>query len=627
MSEPGLKRKLTALLSADVVGYSRLMRDDEEGTVRALAANRALIQDIVARCGGSVIDSPGDNLLAAFASVVDAVQSAVRIQEQLQSRNADIAAKRRMAFRVGVNLGDVIEQDGRIYGDGVNIAARVQGLADPGGIAISGTVYEHIQNKLALGYHFLGEKKVKNISEPIAVYRVLPDGEAGGPVIDAKRSRSSRKRWLAAMAAVVTIAGGAAGIRLYLSPSVHPEQKAAVSEEGLPAFKQAAIAVLPFDNLSQDPAQAYFSDGITNDLITALSRFKKLLVIASTTTFTYKDKSVNIEQVGRELGVRYVLEGSVQKAAEQVRVNAQLIDAVSGYHIWSERYDRRLEEIFAVQDDIVRSIVGKLAVKIDDAERKRARREKTGSLQAYDYYLRGMDSERHRTTDGNRNARALFETAIELDPEFAPAYVGLGQTYLNQVSLGWTEFPQKALEQVEQLAGKALRLEESNADAYALLGMVNIYRQRYDRAVNQLDRAIELNPNNATALKDRGMVMVWIGQLDDAVQSLETAFRFNPNQSPGGFVSLGQAYYLKGQYLEAIQVFEESASRWPDWLGSHLVLAAAYAQAGRTGEAAREAEEIRRLDPFFTIDDFGTAFRNPADRDQIVEGLRKAGLK
>ncbi len=627
MPEEGFKRKLVAIFSADVVGYSRLMRDDEEATVRELAAHRLLINEIINQHDGRVIDSPGDNILAEFASVVDAVKGAIKIQEEIKLRSADIPNNRRMQFRIGINLGDVIDEDGRIYGDGVNIAARVEGLAAVGGISISGTVYEHIKNKLSLGYHYLGEQHVKNIPEPIRVYRTLLEPEDAGKVIAEKRSRSRRIYWVAAMFAVLTIGVAAAAVWVYTRSTFFYEEKAASTKGSLLLSERASIAVLPFSNLSGDPEQEYFSDGITNDLITALSKFRELLVIASNTVFTYKGKPVNIENLGQELGVRYVLEGSVQKAGAKVRVNAQLIDAAAGYHIWSERYDRELKDILAVQDEIAQTIVGKLAVKIDATERKRVMYKKTGSLEAYDYLLRGMQYLRPKTLSGNSKARQMFEKAIELDPDFASAYIGLGQTHLNQVSYGWTEFPAQTLQQAKDLAHKSLSLEESNADAYALLGFVYIYLEQYDLAINHLNRAIELNPNDASALRNRGMVMLWSGRVDDAIHSLETAFRFDPYQSPGGFMSLGIGYYLNGQYDKAIKVLEEGLSRKSDWVGNHIALAAAYVQADRTDDAAREVQEVLRLDPFFEIDNYGTAFRNQADRAKIVEGLRKAGLK
>jgi len=530
-----------------------------------------------------------------------------------------------MEFRIGINLGDVIEEESRIYGDGVNIAARVEGLASAGGISISGTVYEHIKDKLSLGYHYLGEQNVKNIPEPIRVYRLLTKSEEAGKMIGGDKSQAKKFRYAAFSALALIILAVCVLIlwNNYFRVQIEP---ASVEKMAFPLPDKPSIAVLPFDNLSGDPEQEYFSDGITNDLITALSRFRELLVIASNTIFTYKGKPVDIRNVGQELGVRYVLEGSLQKAGTKVRVNAQLIDADTGYHIWSERYDRELTDIFVVQDEIVQTIVGKLAVKIDAAERKRVMHKKTESLEAYDYLLRGFEYVRFRTLTKNREARKMFEEAIALDPDFASAYVGLGQTYLNQVSYGWTEFPTQALQKAKDLAHKALRLEESNADAYALLGFMNSYLEQYDLAINQLNRAIELNPNDAFALKNRGMVMLWSGRLEDAIQSLETAFRFDPNQSPGGFMSLGIGYYLKGQYNKAVKVLEDALSRNPDWVGNHIALAAAYAQLNRNDDAARELKEVLRLDPFFEIDNYGSAFRNQADRAKIVEGLLKAGL-
>ena len=627
MPEEGFKRKLAAILSADAVGYSRLMRDDEEATVRELTAHRVLISVIIDQYGGRVIDSPGDNILAEFASVVDAVKSAIKIQEKIKFRNAVISDNRRMEFRVGVNLGDVIDEGGRIYGDGVNIAARVEGLSEAGGISISGTVYEHIKNKLSLHYHFLGKQNVKNIAEPIQVYRIIMGSETAGKINDEKLSKLRRRYWVAVLLAVMVLGVVVTAGWIYTrSGSLH-EEKATGANGFLHTLERASIAVLPFSNLSGDPEQEYFSDGITNDLITDLSKFQDLLVIASNTIFTYKAKPVNVENVGKELGVRYVLEGSVQKAGAKVRVNAQLINTATGYHLWSERYERELKDIFAVQNEIVQTIVGKLAVKIDAEERKRVMHKKTESLEAYDLFLRGIEHLRHLTRSDNRKAREMFEKAIELDPDFASAYVGLGRTYLNQVSYGWTEFPTQALQQAKELAGRALGMEDSNADAYALLGFVYIYLEQYDLAVNQLNRAIELNPNDASALRNRGQVMLWSGKVDDAIHSLENTFRFDPNQSPGGFMSLGLGYYLKGQYNKAIKVLEEGLSLKPDWVGNHIALAATYAQSDRAADATREAQEVLRLDPFFKVDSYGTAFRNPIDRAKIVEGLRKAGLK
>ena len=624
MTKNGLKRKLTAILSADVEGYSRLMGDDEESTIRTLNNYRETMKMLIEQHRGRVVDATGDNLLAEFASVVDAVKGAAAIQQKLAERNAGLPEKRKMQFRIGINLGDVVEEEDRIYGDGVNIAARMEGLAAGGGICISGTAYDQVKNKLDLGFEYSGEHTVKNIAESVRVYRVLMEPEAAGKLIGEKKP-VLRRRYLAAVV-IVAVIGAAAFWTYYMRLTPILEETISPSKTASPLAERASIAVLPFSNLSSDPEQEYFSDGITNDLITAISRFRELLVIGSNTIFTYKGKPVNIEHVGQELGVRYVLEGSVQKAAAKVRVNAQLIDAATGFQIWSERYDRDLNDIFAVQDEIVHSLVGKLAVKINAIERKRVLHKKSGSLEAYDYLLRGMELYRRRTRSENNKARQMFERAIEIDPVYASAYVNLGKTYKVQVDYGWTEFPTQALQRAKELAFKTLSLEESNADAYALLGNVYTYNERYDLAIKQLNRAIELNPNDASSYNTRGEVMLYSGRVDDSIQSLETAYRFDPNQSPGLFMFLGIGYFLKGQYEKAINVLDEGLNQKPDWVGNHIILTAVYAQSGRSDDAKREAQEVLRLEPFFETDNYGTVFRNKDDRAKIVEGLRKAGL-
>ena len=624
MTQEGFKRKLTAILSADVEGYSRLMGDDEESTIRTLNDYREMIKIVIEQHRGRIVDATGDNLLAEFASVVDAVTCAVAIQQKLAERNAGLPEKRKMQFRIGVNLGDVVVEGDRIYGDGVNIAARIEGLAVGGGICISGTAYDQVKSKLVFGYEYTGEHTVKNIKEPVRVYRVLMEPEAAGKLIGERKSMS--RRWSLASAVILLAIGVAAIWVYYMRITPNSEETIPPSKSDLLSVGGASIAVLPFSNLSGESEQEYFSDGITNDLITALSKFRELLVIASNTIFTYKGKPVNIEHVGQELGVRYVLEGSVQKAGAKVRINAQLIDATSGFHIWSEYYKRELKDIFAVQEEIVHTIVGKLAVKIDAAERRRVLHKRTESLEAYDYLLRGLELFQTRTCAAFRKARKMFEKAIALDPDFASAYVGLGRTYQSQTSYGCTEFPSQALQRAKDLATKAINLDEFQSDAYALLGIVYTYTGRYDLAISQLNQAIEINPNDAYAHSYRGQVMLWSGRVDDAIQSMEIALRFDPNRSPGDFMFLGIGYYLKGQYDKAINVLEKGLNRKLDWVGNHIILAAAYAQLGRSDDAKREVQEILRLEPFFKLDNYGTVYRNQADRAKIVQGLRKAGL-
>jgi adenylate cyclase len=557
------------------------------------------------------------------------VRCAVEIQEELKTRKAELPENRRMEFRIGVNLGDVIEDGGRIYGDGVNIAARVEGLAEGGGICISGMAYDHVKNKLAVGYESLGEHTVKNITEPVRVYRVLMEPEAAGKVIGEKRVRPRRwqKAALAVLAILVLGAGAVAVWNFYLRSFPPPVDVGSEQTVALELPDKPSIAVLPFNNLSGDPEQEYFSDGITNDIITDLSKFRELFVIASNSVFTYKGKPVKVKDVARELGVRYVLEGSVQRASEKVRVNAQLIDATTGHHLWAERYDRDLKDLFAMQDEIVQTIVVTLAVKLTRLEQERAFAKPTTNLEAYDYVLRGWEYQSRTTRSANSEARQIFQRAIELDPRYASAYVGLGKTHRDAYLHGWTEFPGQALEQAHDLAQKALNLDESNAAAHALLGEVYVSWGQYDLAIRELERAIELNPNDWKNHVDRGRVMLWSSRPDEAIHSLETALRFNPNMNASGLVPLGLAYYLKEQYDDSIRTLERGVGRQPDHPWSHIVLAAAYAQSGRSEDAALEVKTVLRLHPFFEVDSFGTAFRNPADRASIAEGLRKAGLK
>ncbi|MGO8762677.1 MAG: adenylate/guanylate cyclase domain-containing protein [Desulfobaccales bacterium] len=615
------KRKLSAIFSADVKGYSLLMGEDEFATVQTLNKYRQVMTELIQQHRGRVVDSPGDNILAEFESVVDAVDCAVKIQVDLKVRNAEMPDSRRMEFRIGINLGDVIEEDGRLYGDGVNITARIEKLAGGGGICISGTAYDQVGKKLPLGYEYLGEQEVKNIEKPVRVYRVLMEPEAAGKVIGEKAARLKPRAWVALPVAVLFL-GVAALIMWNFYGRSDPGKK-----QPLPLPEKASIAVLPFTNLSGDPDQGYFSDGLTNDLITDLSRFRELFVIASNTVFTYKGRAVKIKELGQELGVRYVLEGSVQKMDKKVRVNAQLIDAITGEHLWAERYDRDLKDLFAIQNEIIQSIVTRLAVKIDEAEQARAIRKKTESLDAYDYKLRGMEYFFREERSQNKQARQLFERAIKLDPHYASAYVALALTYFDDAIYGWTEFPNQALQQAHDLALKALEIDKSNAEAHAVLGRVYISQEQYDLAISELQQAIDSNPNDAQSYRFLGSGMLYLGRTEEAIRLLEASLRFDRNTSPGTFMNLGLAYYLKGRYEDSLSLLKRGLARKPDFLGSHIALAAAYSQLGHSEEAASEAASVLRLDPFFELESYGTVFRNPADRSAIIDGLRKAGLK
>jgi adenylate cyclase len=628
MSEQEFKRKLTAILSADAKDYSRLMGEDEKFTVSTIKAYRELISVHIQKHRGRVVDSPGDNLLAEFGSVVEAVQCAVNIQKELDGKNADLPENRRMKFRIGVHLGDVIEDEHRIYGDGVNIAARLERLAEAGDICISVSVYKQIKNKLNLGYEYLGERSVKNIAEPINVYRVLMEPDAAGKVVGEKRARLRGNRWTAvATGALVVVVAAAAIWNFYFRFTSPHEKVASLAEPAIPLADRASIAVLPFKNLSGDPEQEYFSDGITNDIITDLSKFRELLVIASNTVFTYKGRPVKVQQVSEELGVRYVLEGSVQKLSNKVRFNAQLIDATTDHHIWAERFDRDLEDLFEVQNEIVRTIVSTMAIKVEKAERERAMRKDTDNLEAYDYVLRGREYYNQRTRSANIKAKEMFNNAITLDPVYADAYVALAKSYVNDISFGWTEFPGKAKQKAKDLANKAITLDESSAAAHALIGATYFYQGEYDLAHSELQQAIALNPNDASSYLILGWVALFSGRTSDAINALETNMRFDPNTSPTTFYMLGSGYYLEGQYNNAIRTLKKGVIRKSDFVDLHIILAAAYAQADQQEDAIREAQTVLKLRPFFEVDSYGTAYRDPADREKIATGLRKAGLK
>jgi len=626
MATQDFKRKLTAILSADVKGYSRLMGEDELTTINTLKKYRDIITSLIQDFRGRVVDSPGDNLLAEFSSVIEAVQCAVEIQKQLKSKNDELPESRRMEFRIGINSGDIIKDGERIYGDGVNVTARIESLAYPGGICISGTVYDQIGKRLPFGYEYMGEQSVKNIKQPVRVYRVLMSPEAAGRVIGEKEAMAKRWLWGTVASIILIVAAAMLIWNIYLRPGLNSHKNVSVEQTTISETEKPSIAVLPFKNLSNNSEQDYFSDGITNDIITDLSKFSQLSIIASNTVFAYKGVSVNIKDISRDLGVRYVLEGSVQKIGGKVRINAQLIDAATDRHLWAERYDKDLKDLFKLQNELVQTIVSKLAIKIDETERIRAMQKDTDSLQAYDYLLRGWEYFYQNTREDNKQARLMFEKAIEIDSRYASAYAALAWSHLYDFYFGWSMFPNKSLERAYDLAKQALSFEESNAAAHSALGSIYLRRAQYDLAMIELQRALELNPNDTLSQHQLGSVMLYSGKKNEAIHWLESSLNLNPHFSLGGLMILGQAYYLIGQYGNAITALKKGITKNPEYVGYHIMLAAANAQAGHTKEARQWATEVSRLDPFFDIDAYGSVFRNPKDREQIINGLRKAGL-
>ncbi len=627
MTEKRAKRKLTAIFSADVKGYSRLMADDEEATVGTINAYRDVMTGLIKDHRGRVVDAKGDNVLAEFPSVVDAVRCAVQFQKELAERNSELPEHRRMEFRVGINLGDVIEENETIYGDGVNVAARLEGMAEGGGICISGTAFDQVGKKLPLGYEFLGEQTVKNIEKPIRVYKVLVDPKAVGKVIGENR-RLKMWHWTAIFGlAVLIIVGGVLALwEFYVRPDVAP---ASIEKMAYPLPAKPSIAVLPFDNMSKDPEQDYFCDGITEDIITALAKIPGLFVIARNSTFTYKGKPVKVQQVAEDLGVRYVLEGSVRKSKDRVRVTAQLIDAITGKHLWAEQYDRDLKDIFALQDEITLKILTELQVKLTEAEQARLLAKGTDNLGAYLKLLQGREHFYRMNKENNALARAMFQEAIALDPVYPKPYAFLATIHLMDMWLGSSKSPRESLAKAIELTQKAIALDDSYATAHGLLGNLYIMTRQYDKGIAECERGVALDPNSASALGWLGQNLYWADRSEEAIPVLEKAIRLNPIPPSWYLWSLAMAYRDTGRYEEAISACEKVLHREPKNVIARLVLASTYSLSGREEEARAEAAEILRIDPKFSLEGFAKTrpHKNQANTEQFIDSLRKAGLK
>ena len=630
MADEGFKRKLAAILSADAVGYSRLMAEDEAATVKTIAIYREIMSSLIKQHRGRVVDSPGDNVLAEFSSVVDAVQCAVAVQSEFQAHNAELAENRRMEFRIGINLGDVIDEEDRIYGDGVNIAARLESLADPGGICVSKTAFDQIETKLPLGYEYLGEQSVKNIPKPVGAYRVLMKPDAAGKVIGEKRflGRYSRRTALAAIIILVVIAVGLVSWNIYLQQSKRVEP-ASLDRMAYPLPDKPSIAVLPFVNMSDDPEQAYFSDGITEDIITTLSKVPKLFIIARNSTFTYKNRSVKVQQVAEELGVRYVLEGSVRKAGEKIRITAQLIDAVNGHHVWAERFDRDLKDIFALQDEIAMKVLTALEVKLVGGQASLFISRGTDNLEAYLTVLQGREFHERSNRENNFMARQKFEEALALDPNYAAAFNLLARTHFMDVWLGSSKSPKASLMTAIDLTQKAIVLDDSLADSHALLGYLYTLTRQHDKAIAQGERAVELDPNSSLAYLWLGTSLNYIGRNEEAVAMIEKAIRHNPMPPSSWYVFLGSALSNAGRYDEAVTASRKAVELSPNNIFAQLALVLSCNLGSRDEEARSAAAEVLRIQPNFSVDNFAKRmpYKDPADIQRIVKAWRKAGLK
>ena len=624
------KRKLTAILHADVVGFSRLMGEDEEGTHRALGELRCAVDPLISAHDGRIVGTAGDSLLADFFSVVDALNCAIEMQRAARAINDRVPPERRLELRIGVNLGDVIVDGDDIFGDGVNIAARLQALGHPGTVCISQTVYDQVRNKLDLDYRPLGSHRVKNIAEPVRAYAV------GVPAAVPHPRRGWRPLMAGCGAAGLVVAGliawalyaGAGRELLALGAAPKPVEVATLAAPGRLAGRPQ-VAVLPFKNLSGDAGQDFFSDGITEDVITALGRFSSLLVVAKSASFQFKGRNLAPAEIGRLLDARYLLEGSVRRAGDRVRVSAELTEAATGRQIWSEAYDAEVKDIFGVQDDIARRVVGAAAVRLTRFERDRILAKPTENLAAYEYVLRGRDFFSHATRDSNDEAQDMFQRAIDLDPSYAAAYAELGLSLIEAVSSGWTEFVADDLGRAETLGQKALSLDPASTTAYRLLAEVHLARGHFDLALGQIDRALEINPSDAESFMDRGAILVWAGRPADALPWLEGALRLDRANARAAFL-LGITYYLLDRYGEAVEAMDRGLAgnlgRNTQLLG-RSVLAATYALLNRVQDAERERTAVLRMAPFLSAERFAGQFGTPQARDHMLDGLKKAGFR
>jgi adenylate cyclase len=640
----GMTRKLAAILSADVAGYSRLMGEDEEATIHTLKLYRGIINTVVQQHRGRVVDSPGDNLLAEFPSVLEAVQCAVVIQQEIKTRNMELPVQRRMQFRLGINLGDVITEGEQIYGDGINIAARLESLAEAGGICISGTVYDQVATKLALGYEFLGQRTVKNITHPVRVYRVR--AESGLP--------ASQRRWqhiwgtlpglriALGLVGLLLLAGGIAFWQLFLRPPV-PVATAPGQSTAVPMLPdKPSIAVLPFVNMSEDAAQEYFSDGMTEDLITDLSRLTGLFVIARNSVFTYKGRAVKTDQVGQELRVRYILEGSVRKANDRMRITAQLVDAATGYHLWAERYDRDVQDIFAVQEEIAARITKALAVRLTAEEQEQMGRPYTSSTAAWELFMQGTAYYRKYTAKDNDTAREFFKRAIEEDREFVRAIANLSATYRQDWTFAWVPDPEAAKREARNQADRAVSLARSKKElasslpyAYQQLAYVHMYSGEVQEAVAKTREAVKLEPQYADGHAALAQMLIYDGQPQAALAAMEEAKKWNPKPPAYYHYHVGQAYYVLGVLEQQTSHFETAAGHLQKVLEmsatfrpARAYLAAVYVELGQLTEAQNEMKILQgmgRRKDLFTDRQRVAPFRMPEIAERLLQAWEQAG--
>ena len=630
-----MERRLAAILAADVQGYSHHTELDEETSTTTLRRYRAVVEELISAHRGHIFSSAGDGVVAEFPSVVEAIRCGVEIQNEIAERNAAVPEDGRMQFRIGVNLGDVIAEENNLYGTGVNVAVRLEQLAKPGGICLSQTVYDQVRKIVEIPFEDIGDHRLKNIAEPVHVYRILPGPSP--PWLKRLFSRASirRQRFGVATGVLLLLLAVAAAGAFYLrQPAVLWD---ALLGGGLSLPEHAAIAVLPFNDMSATHDQQYLADGITEDLTTGLAKFPELIVMSRNATLTYKDKPTDTRQVGKDLNVRYLIEGSVQRADQNVRVTAQLIDASTGSQLWADGYDREISSIFAIRDDITRSIVGTLGGlggKLAQAEVARLSAKNPNSFTAYDYLMRGWYEWHKFTRESNAAARDLFEQSRKIDPNYARAYAGLAWAYADDYDYEWTEDFEKTLKLTLEMAQTAVRLDPNDYQAQWALGWACLYNRQHERAMAHYLRARELNPNDAELLAEMANFLIWIGQPKQAIDQLKEAIRLNPFHENWYEDYLGWAYEEAGMPQKAIEIFEQVIDLQnpdDDGLWYFPFIAAAYADptVGRMDDAREIVKTLLSRKPEFSISEalsHAYPYKTKELVDRFVNAARRAGV-
>lgn len=623
MATSTTNRRLATILVADVDGYTRLMRADEERTLVDLHAHIAeLVAPVVARFHGRIVKTVGDGVLVEFGSAIEAVRSAVELQRGMVERNAGTPPDRRQAFRIGLHLGDIIVSDEDVFGDTVNVASRLEGLAEPGAIVLSSSVYEQVRDKLALPFRARGARALKNIDRPIQIYSLdaaALSQESAGP---AQRRVAPRRPMVAGafVAVALAIGGGLA----YVVDRGLLDHAVAITRP--PAETGLSVAVLVFTNQSGDAAQDYFSDGLTEDVTRALGRFKELTVISYNAVLPLRNKELPLPEIGRALNARYIVSGSVRRMGPRVRVTVQLSDAMNSTQLWSEQYDDELSDIFAVQERIARRVAGTLASSLQQIALQQALRKPTDNLDAYDMLLRARALAADPTRSANRMAREMLERVTQMAPAYADAYAELADVYFRRATFGWSEFAQQDVENAIRLAQKALEIDPDCVLAHGVLARAYTSVLKYELGLAESERALQLNPSDAEVMLARAAVLLWTGRIDESIATAEAAMRLNVSIGPEASLNLGLAYLLARRYGDAVRLLEAQRARYPAYPLLDLPLAAAYAELGRGTDAADAAEQAKLKNPHFDVASFGSRFQDPALQRRVEESLRKAGV-